>query len=116
MAAACRGAASEGGLTVGFLPGTDRSEANEWVALALPTGMGEMRNALVVRAAQAVVAVGGEYGTLSEIALALKLGRPVIGLRTWTLGRGDGSVDRGVRVVDDPRAAVALALEAAVGG
>ena len=83
MAAACRGAQGSGGLTVGILPGTRREEANPWVSIPIPTGMGEARNALVVRAAQAVVAVGGGVGTLSEIALALKMGRPVVGLGTW---------------------------------
>lgn len=83
MAAACRGAQGRGGLTVGILPGIRREEANPWVSIPLPTGMGEVRNALVVRAAHAVVAVGGGVGTLSEIALALKMGRPVVGLGTW---------------------------------
>src|SRR5437867_13208871 len=82
MAAACRGAQAAGGLTIGLLPGDDRSAANAWVTVAVPTGMGELRNGLVVRASDAVVAVGGGFGTLSEIALALKLGRPGVGLRT----------------------------------
>ncbi len=85
MAAACRGAASAGGITVGILPGVDRSAANEWVGVAIATGLGEMRNALVVRSADAVVAVGGAYGTLSEIALALKTGVAVIGLGSWEI-------------------------------
>ncbi len=113
MAAACRGARSEGGATIGILPGAERSEANQWVQVAIPTGMGEMRNVLVVRASDAVIAVGGEYGTLSEIAVALKLGRPVVGLGTWRLTRGDGAVDLGIRLVDDAGEAVAAALEAA---
>lgn len=83
MEAACRGARSRGGLTVGLLPGSDRDAANGWVVVALPTGLGEARNALVVRAADAVVAIGGGWGTLSEIALALKTGVPVVGLWTW---------------------------------
>src|ERR1700722_2692932 len=74
MAAACRGARSAGGLTVGLLPGSDPAAANEWVDVIIPTGLGEARNALVVRSAAAIVAVGGEYGTLSEIALALRAG------------------------------------------
>ncbi len=74
MEAAARGAASEGGLTIGILPGSDPGEANPWIGVPLATGMGEARNALVVRAAQAVVAVGGRWGTLSEIALARKMG------------------------------------------
>ena len=83
MEAACRGAKSRRGQTIGLLPGLDRASANGWVDIALPTGLGELRNGLVVRAADVVVAVGGGHGTLSEIALALKLGRPVVGLATW---------------------------------
>jgi uncharacterized protein (TIGR00725 family) len=112
MAAACRGAHRAGGTTVGLLPGDSREDANPWVSVALPTGLGELRNALVVRAADAVVAVGGEYGTLSEIALALKLGTPVVGLGTWQLKRpGRRGIDPGVREAHSPAAAVSLALE-----
>jgi uncharacterized protein (TIGR00725 family) len=85
MAAASRGAKAEGGTTIGILPGDDRSAANAWVDVALPTGLGEARNVLLVRAADAVVAVAGEFGTLSEIALALRLGKPVVGLGTWDI-------------------------------
>jgi len=77
MEGVARGAAEAGGLTVGLLPGTDAAEANAWIAVPLPTGLGEARNALVVRAAEAVIAVGGSWGTLSEIALARKMGIPV---------------------------------------
>ena len=93
MEAACRGAKAAGGTTIGILPGDDRAEANAWVDVAVPTGLGEGRNALVVRAADAVVAVAGEFGTLSEIALALRLGRPVVGLGTWELHRDGRTVD-----------------------
>jgi uncharacterized protein (TIGR00725 family) len=85
MEAACRGAKSRRGLTIGLLPGLDRSEANGWVDVAIATGLGELRNALVVRTSDAVVAVGGGAGTLSEIGFALKLGRPVIGIGTFAL-------------------------------
>ena len=102
MAAACRGAASAGGITVGILPGVDRSAANEWVGVAIATGLGEMRNALVVRSADAVVAVGGAYGTLSEIALALKTGVAVIGLGSWEID--------GIRRAQTPAEAVGMAL------
>lgn len=112
MEAACRGARSRGGMTVGILPGTDREDANGWVVLALPTGLGEARNALVVRAAHAVVAIGGGWGTLSEIAFALRAGVPVLGVRTWELGRGGAPV-AGVRAVDDAETAVAEALRLA---
>jgi hypothetical protein len=83
MEAASRGAKSRRGSTVGLLPGLDRTAANGWVDIAVATGLGELRNGLVVRASDAVIAVGGGHGTLSEIAFALKLGRPVVGLATW---------------------------------
>ena len=111
MAAACRGARAAGGTTVGILPGDRRSAANRWVSVAVPTGLGEGRNLVVVQASDALVAVGGEYGTLSEIALALKLGRPVIGLATWELRRhGQVEPDRGIRSARDPETAVAMAM------
>src|SRR4051812_25570799 len=85
MEAACRGAAGAGGMAVGILPGVDRAEANEFVTVAIATGLGEARNALVARAADALVAVGGAYGTLSEIALALAAGTPVVALDSWEI-------------------------------
>ena len=112
MEAACRGAKSEGGTTVGILPGPDRASANQWVDVALPTGLGEARNALVVRAANALIAVAGEFGTLSEIALALRLGLPVIGLETWELGRDGGPVEA-VVVASTPGDAAERAVSAA---
>jgi uncharacterized protein (TIGR00725 family) len=99
MEAACRGARSRHGRTLGILPGDDRDAANGWVDVAVATGMGELRNGLVVRAVDAVVAVGGGHGTLSEIALALKLGRPVVGLGTWEV--------HGVAHVSTPEEALA---------
>jgi uncharacterized protein (TIGR00725 family) len=83
MEAACRGAKSRRGVTIGLLPGFDRTEANGWVDVAIATGLGEIRNALIVRTSDALVAIGGGAGTLSEIAFALKLGRPVIGVGTF---------------------------------
>jgi uncharacterized protein (TIGR00725 family) len=109
MEAACRGAREAGGTTVGLLPGTDRGEANPFVDIAIPTGLGELRNGLVVRAADAVIAVVGEYGTLSEIGFALKTGKPVVGLETWELARG-GERDPGIVVAADPADAVERAL------
>jgi len=109
MEAACRGARSRGGETVGLLPGEDREAANGWVRVAIPTGLGEGRNVLVVRAADCVVAVGGGWGTLAEIALALRAGLPVVGLGTWELARG-GEPVAGVVAAADPREAVAEAL------
>ena len=98
MEAVCRGAKSKGGLTVGILPGQDPSTANPWVDVPVVTGMGEARNVAVVKSAQAVIAVGGRYGTLSEIACALKSGIPVIGLNTWSLSRNGRDDDSIVRV------------------
>ena len=106
MEAACRGAVEAGGLTVGILPGLDRQAANRFVGVAVPTGLGEARNALVVRMADAIVAVGGGYGTLSEIALALKAGKPVVGVATWELGgrdaiiRADGGEEAALRALE----------------
>ncbi len=113
MAAACRGAKSAGGRTVGILPGTDPSTANEWVDVVITSGLGEARNALVVTSSAAVIAVDGEYGTLSEIALALRSGTPVVGLRTWTLLRPGGDRDEGIRRAADPTEAVAMAIHLA---
>lgn len=104
MEAACRGAAGAGGITVGLLPGVERGDANPHVSVAVATGLGEGRNALIVRAADTVVAIGGGYGTLSEIALALRAGKPVIGLDTWEID--------GVQGAADPEAAVRSALSA----
>ena len=100
MEAACRGAAEQGGTTIGLLPGADRDAANPWVTIAIPTGLGELRNGLIVRAVDVVIAVGGGYGTLSEIGFALKTGVPVIGLGTWEIdgvqrvGSPDQAVER----------------------
>lgn len=111
MEAACRGARSAGGMTVGILPGASRMDANRFVTIPIATGLGEARNAVVVRSAQAVIAIGGEFGTLTEIAFALKFGLPVIGLRTWELAHPLGARVSILRV-DTPEAAVHSALAA----
>ena len=85
MAAACAGAAERGGLSVGLLPGSDRAEGNQYLTVGLPTGIGELRNGLVVRASDAVIAIGGSWGTLSEIALAKRAGKPVVVVSGWTI-------------------------------
>jgi uncharacterized protein (TIGR00725 family) len=114
MEAACRGARSAGGTTVGILPGPTREDANPFVDIAIPTGMGEARNALVVRASDAVIAVGGGVGTLSEIGLALKMGKPVIGLGTWELFPPAGdAVELAIERVESAEAAARAALAAA---
>jgi uncharacterized protein (TIGR00725 family) len=102
MTAAARGAHDAGGVVVGLLPGDDRTVGNPYLTVALPTGLGEMRNALVVRVADAVVAVAGGHGTLSELALALRTGVPVVGHDTWVID--------GVVTVDDPVTAADLVL------
>ena len=111
MEAACRGARGKGGVTIGILPGTRPSDANPYVTYPIPTGLGHARNILVARSAQAVIAIGGKYGTLSEIAFAKIEGVPVIGLHTWELRR-EGIGDSILRATD-PKEAVTLALEAA---
>lgn len=105
MEAACEGAKAEGGTTVGILPGIDRDDANPFVDVAVPTGMGEGRNVLVVRAADAVIAIDGEFGTLTEIAFALRLGKPVVGLATWEITGPTVRDDPIVRVTDPVTAA-----------
>jgi uncharacterized protein (TIGR00725 family) len=111
MAAACRGARSAGGLTIGVLPGFSAGDANPYVDIPIVTGLGEARNLVIVRTAAAVIAVGGEFGTLSEIAFALKLGRPVIGLGTWELAR-EGRPSQAIVRVETAEEAVRLALGA----
>ena len=102
MEAACRGAKEAGGTTSGSCPGPTARPPSRSCDVAIPTGLGEARNALVVRAADALIAVGGAYGTLSEIALALKGGKRVVGVGSWDID--------GVEPADDPEAAVASAL------
>jgi len=88
MTAAARGAWEAGGITVGILPGSDASEANEYIRIPIPTGLGHARNAVIAQSADAVIAIAGGFGTLSEIGLALKMGKPVFGIGTWRLDRG----------------------------
>ncbi len=85
MEASARGAKAEGGVTVGILPGFDPSSANPFIDIKIVTGMSHARNILIVRSSDALIAVSGGYGTLSEIAIALKLNKPVIGLKTWNV-------------------------------
>ncbi len=101
MEAAARGCAEAGGMTVGILPGLDYSTANQYIKVPIPTGLGEARNALVVRASHALVAISGGYGTLSEIALGLKTGKPVFGLETWQ------SIE-GVKYAENPSHVISL--------
>ncbi|HET7517138.1 MAG TPA: TIGR00725 family protein [Actinomycetes bacterium] len=111
MEAVCRGAQAAGGTTVGLLPGLDRAESNPHLTISVPTGLGQGRNLLLVRSSNALIAVGGGFGTLSEIALALRTGTPVIGLATWSLHLDGRPVDA-FPVASDPDTAARLALEA----
>lgn len=113
MAAACRGARDGGGTSIGILPGAERDAANAYLDVALATGMGEGRNVLLVRNADAMVAVGGEFGTLSEVALALQAGIPVVGLRTWELAKSGRPVSGIVPAATPEEAAHTAMREAA---
>jgi uncharacterized protein (TIGR00725 family) len=112
MAAASKGAAQAGGTVIGILPGSSRAEGNPYLTVSIPTGMGEMRNALIVRSVDAVIAIAGEFGTLSEIALALKVGVPVVGLGTWELAKSGRTV-KAFAEATSPEEAVQQALRLA---
>lgn len=109
MEAACRGAFKAGGVTLGILPGYSRADGNDYLTIAIPTGLGHARNALVVQAGQVVIAIGGGYGTLSEIGIALKAGRKVIGLDSWRATDSKGQAADIIRA-SSPKEAVALAI------
>jgi uncharacterized protein (TIGR00725 family) len=113
MKAASRGAKEGSGTTVGILPGDSRSDANEFVDVAITTGMGEARNTIIVRTADGLIAVGGGFGTLSEIGFALKLGKPVVGLQTWELSKS-GVAAEGILEAATPEEAVKLVLDLVV--
>lgn len=98
MEAACKGAKEEGGLTVGILPGYDGRQANNYLDVKIPTGLGYARNILVVRACDVIIAIDGEYGTLSEIAFAFSEGKQVYGINTWDI--------KGIQEVKTPQQAI----------
>jgi uncharacterized protein (TIGR00725 family) len=110
MEAACRGASGAGGLTIGILPGDNRRAANPWVKIPIVTGIGYARNVAVVKSSQAVIAIDGSYGTLTEIGYALQSGIPVIGLKTWSIAIND-RLDKNIVIAEDAEQAVTLALE-----
>ncbi len=112
MEAAARGASSEGGTVIGILPGADRREANPFLTYSIVTGMGNARNAIIVLSCDAVIAIAGGAGTLSEIGLAMKTGIPVVGLQTWQLKHPEGRIP-GIIYVEDPREAVQTAVKLA---
>lgn len=112
MAAAARGATEAGGLTVGILPGEHAGDANPWITIPVVTGLGHARNVILVHTAEALVAIGGSYGTLSEVALALKIGVPVAVVGSWKMER-QGHAAPPIATFEDPAAAAAWALDAA---
>ena len=111
MEAACKGASAEGGTTIGILPGDDRNSANPYVQIPIVTNLGYARNVAVVKSGQAVIAIGGNYGTLSEISHALQSDIPVIGLDTWTIAR-NGKEDKTIIRAQSAAEAVEKALKA----
>ena len=116
MRAASRGARGAGGRTIGLLPGTDPSEANEFVTIPIATGLGVVRNLVVVTSADSVVAVGGRHGTLSEIGLALRMGRHVVALSSWRVESEHRLGGPRVHRARDAREAASLALRLATEG
>ena len=111
MESVCKGAREAGGQTIGILPGNSPADANPYVDIPIVTGMGEMRNVVIIKSARAVIAIDGEYGTLSEIGHALKRGIPVIGLSTWALSK-EGKADGSIIIAENAKDAVQKALEA----
>lgn len=112
MEAAARGASEAGGEVIGIVPGESPSDANQYCTHVVATGIGHARNLAVVASGEVAIAIGGEWGTLAEIGLARRLGRPVIALESWSLrGRGRMSEAEGIEPADSPEAAVAKALE-----
>ena len=112
MKSVCKGAKESGGTTIGILPGLDPLDSNEYIDIPICTGLGNGRNLLVTRAGEAIIAIGGAYGTLSEIGLALSESKPVIGLNTWSLLK-DEKMDCGIIVADSPEKAVKIAISQA---
>ncbi|RJQ32152.1 MAG: TIGR00725 family protein [Actinobacteria bacterium] len=112
MHEAAHGANQMGGTVIGLLPSSSRVGSSDYLSYSIPTGLGEGRNVLIARSCDALIAIDGEYGTLSEIALALKIGKPVIGLNTWTLSKKGKEVEA-ITLATDPLEAVNLAIQAA---
>jgi len=106
MEAASRGAKKDGGVTIGILPGNEKSAANQYIDYAIATGIGEARNVIIIKTADAVIALPGKYGTLSEMAFAMKMGKPIVSLSNW-------DISEDIFKTDDPEEAVARAVELA---
>ncbi|MGD9962320.1 MAG: TIGR00725 family protein [Thermoplasmata archaeon] len=111
MEAVCKGARSEGGLTIGIIPSDFKDDANKYVQIPIVTGMGIGRNVMLVKSADILIAVGGSFGTLSEIAHALNMGKTVVGLDTWKLDRAYDKPIPGLMAAESPKEAVKMAME-----
>jgi uncharacterized protein (TIGR00725 family) len=110
MEAACKGAKEAGGLTIGILPSIDEEDANAWVDIRIPTGLGYARNALVVLSSHAVIAIDGAEGTLSEIGYAITFNKPLIGLKTWQIKPYEEISSPLIQYADSPEKAVEMAM------
>lgn len=113
MEHAAKGAKSAGGITIGIIPGSKREDANPYIDYPIITGIGYARNKLVIKTGHVVIAVGGSYGTLSEIAFAIGYEIPVVGLNTWQMIHHNGQMDQKVHRVNTPKQAVETALKLA---
>jgi uncharacterized protein (TIGR00725 family) len=110
MRASCEAAFRRGGTTVGLLPGSDRAAGNPFLTVALPTGLGELRNGLVVAMADAIIAIGGGWGTLNEIALAMRVGKPIVAIQSWDVQSPAPQSVQPLTVAQSPEEAVRLVL------
>lgn len=113
MAAVCEGAARNQGLTVGLLPGRDRTAGNPHLSVVLPTGIGELRNGLIVRSCDVVIVIGGSWGTMSEVSLAMRKGKPVIVIGGWSFEGLSGRPEKNLFRAESAEQAVAKAIELA---
>jgi uncharacterized protein (TIGR00725 family) len=111
MSASCKGAAGRGGQTIGLLPGWDRTDGNPYLTVSLPTGLHELRNGLVIGTSDGAIAIGGGWGTLSEVALAMRTGKPLVAIRSWVVTSPEGP-QQALSVVDTPEEAVREVLSA----
>ena len=112
MHAVCEGASTAGGVTIGLLPGDDRADANPYLSVSIPTGLGQLRNALIIRSSQAVIAIGGSWGTLNELAIARRAGVPTVVIDPWQILDGHGGEETLGMLATTAVDAVRLALEA----
>ena len=111
MESVCRGASAEGGVTIGIIPSDNRQDANPYVQIPIVTGIGMARNSVIAKTAEAFIAIGGQFGTLSEIAYALSMGKTVVSIRSWDLDKASTEPLDGLIQEDNPKRAVEIALE-----